>query len=70
MGFAIANFSQYLYGIGRSGEHSGEDEGGQQLRDLGVWRLGYSPEESNPISRHASVALFGRDLTDARPIDS
>jgi porin len=33
-------------------------------------RIGYAPEETNPITRDASVALIADGLSDARPIDS
>jgi carbohydrate-selective porin OprB len=69
--FAIANFSQYLYLIDEPGTVRDKLKSGQSLRGLGVFgRLGYAPEESNPIARHASLALYARGLFDARPIDS
>jgi hypothetical protein len=69
--FAIANFSQYLYVMDEPGSIREKLKSGQQLRGLGVFgRLGYAPEESNPIARHASLALYARGLFDARPIDS
>lgn len=33
-------------------------------------RIGYAPEETNPVTRDVSVALFANGLSDPRPIDS
>jgi carbohydrate-selective porin OprB len=44
---------------------------GQSLRGIGLFgRIGYAPEETNPITRDASVALFAYGLSDHRPNDS
>ncbi len=44
---------------------------GQSLRGIGLFgRIGYAPEETNPITRHASVAFFANGLSDHRPNDS
>ena len=44
---------------------------GQPLRGIGLLgRIGYAPEETNPITRDASVALFANGLSDHRPNDS
>jgi len=44
---------------------------GQPFRGLGLFgRIGYAPEETNPITRHASVALFANGLSDRRSNDS
>jgi porin len=41
---------------------------GQPLRGIGLLgRIGYEPEETNPITRDASVALFANGLSDHRP---
>jgi porin len=33
-------------------------------------RLGYSPEKTNPVARHASIALYGYGLLNTRKYDS
>ena len=44
---------------------------GQSLRGIGLFgRIGYAPQETNPITRDASVALFANGLSDHRPNDS
>ena len=44
---------------------------GQPLRGIGLFgRIGYAPEETNTITRDASVALFAYGLSDHRPNDS
>jgi porin len=69
--FAIANFSQYLYLIDGSEAILPKIKSGQPLRGIGVFgRFGYSPEETNPIARHASIALHANGLLDARRHDS
>ena len=44
---------------------------GQPLRGIGLFgRIGYAPEQTNTITRDASVALFAHGLFDARQNDS
>jgi carbohydrate-selective porin OprB len=44
---------------------------GQPLRGIGLFgRIGYAPEETNTITRDASVALFAYGISDHRPNDS
>jgi porin len=44
---------------------------GQALRGIGVFgRIGYAPEETNPITRDASAALIANGLSEGRPNDS
>ena len=67
----IGNFSQYLYVKDRSGAIPEKLGSGQPLKGIGVFgRIGYAPEETNPITRDASVALIADGLSDRRPIDS
>lgn len=69
--FVIANASQYLKVIDEPATLPGKIRSGQPLRGIGMFgRLGYSPQRTNPIARHASIAVVGRGLMDARPIDS
>jgi porin len=67
----IGNFSQYLFVKDPSGAVAEKLGSGQPLRGIGVFgRIGYAPEESNPITRDASVALLANGLSDRRPNDS
>jgi len=67
----IGNFSQYLFVKDHAGAIAEKLESGQPLRGIGVFgRIGYAPEETNPVTRDASVALFANGLSDPRPIDS
>ncbi|HEX8896005.1 MAG TPA: carbohydrate porin [Terriglobales bacterium] len=67
----IGNFSQYLFVKDHSGTIAEKLGSGQPLRGIGVFgRIGYSPEETNTVTRDASVALFANGLSDFRPIDS
>jgi hypothetical protein len=69
--FTTANFSQYLYVKEDSESIHEKQKSGQPLRGIGVFgRLGYAPDQTNPVSRHASVALHGYGLIDARKYDS
>jgi carbohydrate-selective porin OprB len=44
---------------------------GQSLRGIGLFgRIGYAPEDTNTITRDASLALFAYGLIDHRPNDS
>jgi porin len=67
----IGNFSQYLFVKDHSGAIAEKLGSGQPLRGIGVFgRIGYAPEETNPITRDASVALLANGLSDGRPNDS
>jgi porin len=67
----LANVSQYLSVKDRSGAVAEKLWSGQPLRGIGLFgRIGYAPEETNPITRHASVAFFANGLSDHRPNDS
>ena len=67
----IGNFSQYLFLKDNPGEVTEKLGSGQPLRGIGLFgRIGYAPEETNPITRDASVALFAYGLPDRRPNDS
>ena len=69
--FLIANFSQYLYVQDDAAEIAAKLKSGQPLRGVGVFgRFGFAPENANPVTRDASVALFGHGLFDSRPYDS
>jgi porin len=67
----IGNFSQYLFVKDHAGAVAEKLGSGQPLRGIGLFgRIGYAPEETNPITRDASVALFANGLSDHRPNDS
>jgi len=67
----IGNFAQYLFVKDRPGGIAEKLGSGQPLRGIGVFgRVGYAPEETNPITRDASVALIANGLSDGRPNDS
>src|SRR5262249_8316220 len=67
----IGNFSQYLFVKDHSGAIAEKLGSGQPLRGIGVLgRIGYAPEETNSITRDASVELFANGLFDPRPNDS
>jgi hypothetical protein len=67
----IENFSQYLFVKDHSGAIAEKLGSGQPLRGIGViGRIGYAPEETNPITRDGSVALIANGLSDLRPDDS
>jgi porin len=67
----IGNFAQYLFVKDHPGAVAEKLGSGQPLRGVGLLgRIGYAPEETNPITRDASVALFANGLSDHRPNDS
>ncbi|ATN36989.1 hypothetical protein ACO34A_24785 (plasmid) [Rhizobium sp. ACO-34A] len=69
--FAIANFSQYLYVTDAGPSLRSRMKNGQVISGLGVFgRVGFAPEDTNPITRYASLGLFGHGLLDSRPYDS
>jgi len=66
----IGNVSQYLFVKDHPGAVAEKLGSGQPLRGIGLFgRVGYAPEETNPVTRHASVALFANGLSDHRPND-
>jgi porin len=67
----IGNFAQYLFVKDHPGAVAEKLGSGQPLRGIGLFgRIGYAPEETNLITRDASVALFANGLSDRRPNDS
>jgi len=67
----IGNFSQYLFVKDHPEAVAAKLGSGQSLRGIGLFgRIGYAPEETNTITRDASVALFAYGLSDHRPNDS
>ena len=67
----IGNFSQYLFVKDHPGAVAEKLGSGQPLRGIGLFgRIGYAPEETNPITRDASIALVANGLSDHRPHDS
>jgi len=67
----IGNFSQHLFVKDYSEAIAEKLGSGQPLRGIGVFgRIGYAPEETNPITRDGSVALIANGLADSRPNDS
>jgi porin len=67
----VGNFAQYLFVKDQPGAIAEKLGSGQPLRGIGLFgRIGYAPEETNPITRDASVALFANGLSDHRPNDS
>jgi len=69
--FALATISQYLYLKDDAATVARKRKTGEQIRGIGVFaRLGYAPEETNPITQDASVALFAYGLLDSREYDS
>jgi porin len=67
----IGNFSQYLFVKDRSAAIAQKLGSGQPLRGIGIFgRVGYAPEQTNPITRDVSIALFANGLFDLRKNDS
>jgi porin len=67
----IGNFAQYLFVKDHPKAIAEKLGSGQPLRGIGLLgRIGYAPEETNPITRDASIALFANGLSDYRPNDS
>ena len=68
---SIGNISQYLFVKDHPGAIAGKLASGQPLRGIGVLgRLGYAPDQTNTITRDASMALFTHGLFDSRQNDS
>ena len=67
----IGNFSQYLFVKDHSREIAHKLGSGQPLRGIGVFgRVGYAPQQTNTITRDASLALVANGLSDYRKNDS
>lgn len=67
----IGNFSQYIFVKEDTRKIARSLQSGQPLRGIGVFgRVGYAPEETNTITRDASLALFAHGLADGRREDS
>jgi porin len=67
----IGNFSQYLFVKDRPEAVAAKLGSGQSLRGIGLLgRIGHAPEDTNTITRDASVALFAYGVFDHRPNDS
>lgn len=69
--FAVAILSQFLYLKDDAATVARKQRTGEQIRGIGAFaRFGYAPEETNPITSDASIALFGYGLLDSREYDS
>lgn len=67
----IENFSQYLFVKDHPTEIAHKLGSGQTLRGIGVFgRVGYAPQQTNTITRDASMALFAHGVFDSRKDDS
>jgi hypothetical protein len=67
----IGNFSQYLLVKDHPKEIAHKLGSGQTLRGIGVFgRVGYAPQQTNTITRDASMALFAHGVVDFRKNDS
>jgi porin len=68
---AIANFSQYLYVVDDATTTAQKLKSGQPIRGIGVFgRAGYGPQDTNPITSYASIALIAQGLFSRREYDS
>ena len=67
----VENFSQYLLVKDEPETVAQKLISGQTLRGIGVFgRVGYAPEETNPVTRDASIALLAHGISDSRQNDS
>jgi len=67
----IGNFSQYIFVKEDKRRIARTLQSGQPLRGIGAFgRVGYAPEETNTITRDASLALFAHGLAECRREDS
>jgi porin len=70
-GFAIANFSQYLFVKDDPASIAEKLRTGQVINGIGIFgRFGFAPQRTNPIESDASIALFAHGLLNARKYDS
>jgi len=68
---AIANVSQYLYVVDDATTTAQKLKSGQPLRGIGIFgRAGYGPQDTNPMTSYASVALVAQGLFSKREYDS
>jgi porin len=66
----VENFSQYLLVKDDPEAVAQKLNSGQTLRGIGVFgRVGYAPEETNPITRDASIALSASVARNERGAD-
>src|SRR5262249_6647301 len=66
----IGNFSQYLFVKDGAAEVAQKLGSGQALRGVGVFgRVGYAPQQTNTVTRDASIALFANGLSTSRKND-
>jgi porin len=69
--FFIANFSQYLFLTDDPASVAEKLKTGQVLNGIGIFgRIGFAPEETNQITRDASIAVFAHGMLGARQYDS
>ena len=69
--FVLANVSQYLFVKDDAETLARKRKSGEQIRGIGVFaRAGYAPDDTNPITRDVSVALFAHGLLARRDYDS
>jgi hypothetical protein len=65
--FFIANFSQYLFLTDDPASVPEKLKTGQVLNGIGIFgRIGFAPEETNKITRDASIAMFAHGLTNRK----
>jgi porin len=70
-GFAIANFSQYLFLVDDPASIPEKLRTGQVINGVGIFgRFGSAPHRTNPIERDASIGLFAHGLLKTRRYDS
>jgi hypothetical protein len=69
--FVLANVSQYLFVKDDAATVARKMKTGELIRGVGVFaRVGYAPEETNPITQDVSVALFAHGLLAGSDYDS
>ncbi|WP_257170019.1 carbohydrate porin [Bradyrhizobium sp. SRS-191] len=69
--FALATVSQYLFLKDDAATVAHKQKTGEQIRGVGMFaRAGYAPDDTNPITRDASIALFAHGMLDGRHDDS
>jgi hypothetical protein len=70
-GFAIANWSQYLFVKDDPKTVAENLKSGQVIRGVGIFgRVGWAPADANTVVRDASAALVAHGLYDTRQYDS
>ena len=69
--FSIANVSQYLYVKDARRDLPQKLKSGQVIDGVGLFaRVGFAPDDTNTITRDASVAMFAHGLVPNRTYDS